>query len=458
MNLSVGIVGGGISGLAVGYYLVKAGLNVSIYEKEGRVGGKIYTKREGGYIFDIGANTGLETTPLLPFLYKEIDIENRVAYASNLSKNRYILKDGELSKLPMTPLEFLGTNLFSSRAKVRLLCDLVIGRGEGEESIAEFVKRRIGEEFLHYAINPFVAGVYAGSPDKLSVKYAFPKLYELEQRYRSLFLGTILGARERKKRAEKSKITSRIFSFEGGMSTLPEVLAEKIKDKIKINCEIVGIKKENFKYRFIIKGREEAKELFDKVIIAVPTYEAAKLIEEFDSVLSMLMLEVEYPPVAVVNVVFKDDEVGFKGKGFGFLVPEIEKRQILGTLFNSYMFDGRVPEGQILFTTFVGGSRQPELVMKKDDELIKMVLSELKRIMFIKNDPVAVEVKKWERAIPQYNLGYGKLIDAIENFENGSRDILFCANFRGGIALADCIKNARVVADRLIFQIHSRSV
>lgn len=458
MNLNIGIVGAGISGLAVGYYLANAGLNVSIFEKESRVGGKIYTKREGGYIFDIGANTGLESTPLLPLLYKEINIENRVVYASGISQNRYILKSGKLSKLPMTPLEFLGTNLFSRRAKVRLLYDLVIGRGKAEESVAEFVRRRIGNEFLHYAINPFVSGVYAGSPEKLSVKYAFPKLYELERKYRSLLLGTILGARERKKRAEKSKISSRIFSFEKGMSTLPEVLATKLKDKVKLNCEVIGIKKDGFKYSFIIRGEGKTKELFDKVIIAVPAYEAAKLIEEYEPTLSKLMVEVEYPPVAVINVVYKGDDVGFEGKGFGFLVPEIEKSQILGTLFNSYMFEGRVPVGQTLFTTFVGGSRQSELVSKKDDELIKIVLSELRRIMSIKSKPVVVEVKKWYRAIPQYNLGYGKLIDAIDNFENKERNILFCANYRGGIALADCIKNARGVADRLIFQVHTGSI
>jgi len=458
MSVEVGIIGGGISGLLVGYYLTVNGCDVSIYEAEDRVGGKIRTLRQDGYIFDTGANSGLESTPLLPELCESVGILDDVRYASDLSRNRYIYKEGKLIKLPMTITDFVRTDLFSKGAKLRLLCDLAIGRGVAEESVAEFVKRRIGNEFLDYAINPFVAGVYAGSPERLSVKYAFPKLYKLEERYRSLLLGTILGARERRKRAEKSKIAAQIFSFKNGMSQLPEVLSEILKDKIWLNSKITRIIREDNKYYLFAEVKGRLDKAFDKIVIAVPAYEAANLVMRYDEGLSELMKKVEYPPVAVVNMVFREQDMGFKERGFGFLVPEKEKRRILGTLFNSYMFEGRVPEGQVLLTSFVGGSRQPELVCMEDTELIDIVLKELRDILSIKGAPLITLVKKWSKAIPQYNLGYGELLSAINNFEDRHEGIFFCANYKGGIALADCVMSAHSLANRLLLQVHCRGI
>lgn len=451
----IGIIGAGISGLTVGYYLNKAGLEVRIYEAEGGAGGKLKTERRDGYIVDIGPNTALETTPLFRELFQELQIEDKVLYASDTSQNRYILRSNILHNLPMKPVEFLNTKLFSTRAKFRLMREPFIGRSKKEESVAEFVVRRIGKEFLDYAINPFVAGVYAGKPEKLSVRYAFPKLYRLEERYGSLILGSIRGAKERKERAEKAKIESRIFSFRGGMQHFPDVMAASLDGLIKVKAPAKRIYFDKKKYIIQFENKEIEDEVFDLIIISTPAYNASSLIAGFAPALASHLDSIEYPPVAVVVTAYRIEDLGFKEKGFGFLVPEIEKRAILGTLWNSYMFDKRAPENYVLFTTFIGGSRQPELAMKSDEELLLIVSSELLAIMGIHAKPEMVCIKKWPRAIPQYTLGYGAVLNAIEEFRNAHPGVYICANYIGGIALGDCIMSARRVADAIIFQVHA---
>jgi len=370
MRKKIGIIGAGISGLTVGYYLKKAGFEVRIYEAEGSAGGKLKTEKKDGYIIDIGPNTALETTPLFRELFEELRIENKVLYASSTAQNRYILRGGKLNNLPMKPMEFLRTRLFSTSAKLRLMMEPFIGRGKKEESIAEFVIRRIGKEFLNYAINPFVAGVYAGRPESLSVRYAFPKLYRLEERYRSLIIGSIRGARERKRRAEKAKIESRIFSFRGGMELFPATLAGVFGKSLTLNAPAKKLFKDKDKYVIQFENNAVNDEIFDLIILSTPAYDAGALVAESAPMLASSLTSIEYPPVAVVVTVYKENEPGFREKGFGFLVPEIEQRKILGTLWNSYMFEDRSPAEYVLFTTFIGGSRQPELALQSDEELL----------------------------------------------------------------------------------------
>ena len=190
---------------------------------------------ENGYLFDRGPNSGLDTTPIIMQLVNELGLQNEIVFASKIGNKRYILRDNQLHPLPINPPALLKTKLFSSRAKLRLLMEPFIGRSNDGfyESIAEFVKRRLGTEFLDYAINPFVAGVYAGNPEELSVKSAFPKLYALEEKYGGLIVGSIKSIRERRNRAEKSKQSAKMFSFINGMQVLPTALAGSLGDHVK---------------------------------------------------------------------------------------------------------------------------------------------------------------------------------------------------------------------------------
>ncbi|MCZ7615365.1 MAG: protoporphyrinogen oxidase [Ignavibacteriaceae bacterium] len=201
-NKKIVIIGAGISGLTTAYLLFKEGYDVIVLEQKDKVGGSIETVSADGFLFDRGPNSGLETTPLIQQLVKDLNLEDQFVYANREGNKRYILRNGQLHALPMSPPAFFKTELFSGKAKLRLFAEPFIGRSKDGyyQSIAEFVTRRLGKEFLDYAINPFVAGVYAGRPEDLSVKSAFPKLYALEEEYGGLIMGTIKSIRKRKKK------------------------------------------------------------------------------------------------------------------------------------------------------------------------------------------------------------------------------------------------------------------
>src|SRR5438067_4403549 len=213
---SVAIIGGGITGLTAAFRLRQQNVPVTLYEAGQRVGGVIQTLRQDGYLAEFGPNSILETSPKIASLIRDLGLESRRLYSDPGADNRYLVRGGKPVLLPGSPVAFLGTKLFSTGAKLRLLKEPFIRRAPEtpEESLAQFVVRRLGQEFLDYAINPFVAGVYAGDPARLSIKHAFPKLHALEQRYGSLILGQFLGASERKKRGEASKQNAKKISFD----------------------------------------------------------------------------------------------------------------------------------------------------------------------------------------------------------------------------------------------------
>ncbi len=438
MKNSAIIIGAGISGLTTAFFLKKNGLNVTVLESESEVGGTMKSKRINGYLVEYGPNSALETTPLFKEIIDEVGISNEMVYANETANKRYILKEGKLHLLPMKPPEFFKSKLWSLPlwslpAKLRIMLEPFHGRAKNptgdpfwEESVAQFVRRRLGKEFLDYTINPFVAGVYAGDPEKLGVRSAFPRLYALEEKYGGLIVGTIKGARERKKRAEKSKITARLFSFTDGMGTLPKAIANYLGDSIVLNAKVKSIKKDSdgFRIEFEKDGKVE-NVTSNIVVVSTPAYVASELIKELSAELSETLNKIYYPPVTEVVFGYKKEMVGIEPDGFGFLVPEKENRKILGTLWSSTIFPNRAPEGYVELTTFVGGTRQPELALKSDDELIKIVNDELKDIMKVSGEPEFIWISKWEKAIPQYNIGHLKIMASIDEFERENQIRVF---------------------------------
>ena len=302
------VLGAGISGLTQAYLLNKEGYDVTVIEKKIVAGGSMESIKEHGYLFDRGPNSGLETTPLIGQLVEELNLQDQLIYANKAGNKRYILKNNELIPLPMKPQDFLRTNLFSAKAKVRVLAEPFIGRSKDGyyQSISAFVIRRLGKEFLDYAINPFVAGVYAGNPDNLSVKSAFPKLYRLEEKYGGLIVGTIKSMKERKQRAEKSKQSAKMFSFKDGMQVLPKTIANHLGEKVILDAEVVSIQKTNNGYsvKFDQKGNIKSIDC-DIVISTIPAYSASKLFNHFDEGVAKHFDEIFYPPVLVLYLVYQ---------------------------------------------------------------------------------------------------------------------------------------------------------
>lgn len=447
------VIGAGISGLTTAFWAREFGWEVTVLEAAPVPGGTMRTKREDGWMVETGPNSALETSPVFGEMFRLLGIEAERWYANSESDKRYILRDGELHPLPMSPGLFLKTRLWTTKGKLRLLKEPFVGRAAREETIAEFVERRLGREFLDYAINPFVAGVFAGNPEQLSVRSAFPKLYALEEKYGGLIKGMIGGARERKKRAEVAKDRARMFSFAGGMQFFPDAIAGHLGDAIRYNAHVVRIAPQGVASgtaeRFRVDLADGQSFAADAVVVGVPAYAAAELLRPFAPALAPMLGQVYYPPVAEIFLGFRDAQCSRPLDGFGYLIPAVERRKILGTIWSSVIFPNRAPARHFALTTFVGGSRQPELLKCDDAALLRMVLAELESIMGVTGAPVYSHIERWDHAIPQYNIGHQKTVDAILDCERQHPGLYICSNYRGGIAVGDCVMNGKKTAERL---------
>ena len=462
----VAVVGAGMSGLAAAFWLGRAGVDVRIFEREATAGGTMRTIRDGPWLVETGPNSALETTPLFAELFAALDLQEQHLYADPASDRRYILRGGTLHALPMSPPAFLKTPLWSLPAKLRLLKEPFIGRARVEESVAAFVRRRLGQEFLDYAINPFVAGVYAGDPEELSVRAAFPKLYRLEDRYGGLIRGMLLGARERKRRAETAKDRARMFSFRDGMQVFPAALQGVLGERLELSTPVESItlseeEKAGVPAEFRLSCRHQGglvHHTAQAVVISTPARAASALLAGMAPDASGVLGRIVYPPVAEVFLGYRAEQCPRPLDGFGFLVPAREGRNILGTIWSSALFPGRAPAGHIALTSFVGGSRQPALLELSDAELLRLVRDDLQSIMGIQGEPVVHRIARWERAIPQYTMGYQEILDGLERCEREVPGLFFCANFRGGIAVGDCLMSAKNVSGRVREYVHTHSV
>jgi oxygen-dependent protoporphyrinogen oxidase len=447
------IIGAGISGLTTAYLLFKEGYDVVVLEQKDNVGGSIETVDAKGFLFDRGPNSGLETTPLIRQLVKELNLTDQFVYANREGNKRYILKNGQLHALPMSPPAFFKTELFSGKAKLRLLAEPFIGRSKDGyyQSIAEFVTRRLGKEFLDYAINPFVAGVYAGKPEELSVKSAFPKLYALEEEYGGLIIGTIRSIRKRKKSKEVSKQSAKMFSFKDGMKVLPEAITEMLGNRVSIGVEVTSVRRTaegNYGVTFR-DGKQNLTLLADIVLSTVPAYKAAELFGHFDNELIKHLNEVYYPPVMVLYLVYEKSAVGQALDGFGFLIPEKEEKSFLGAIWSSVIFPNRSDETKAAFTLFIGGSRDAGFIDDVEQMVIDRSRREFELIMKIGAEPILISKRLWPKAIPQYNLGYVEHENFFDHFEKKNKGIVLGGNYRGGISVGDCIKNSELVANKI---------
>lgn len=450
VDCEVMVIGAGISGLTAAYKLVQRGVEVEVIEATLRAGGVIGTERRDGLLYERGPNSILDIGSFIDELLGELGILNERVDVSATAANRFIVRGGRLITLPSTPFAFLMTPLFSPASKLRLLREPFVARApaDAEESVADFVRRRLGREFLDYAVEPFVAGVYAGDPSQLSVAAAFPRLHRLESRYGSLIKGQILGARERGKTGGKARHVAPSFSFRDGLQTLTDALARGVR-KLTTGIRAVEIRREADGAIAVTveRGGELAEKRAKAVVLSVPADCAAALLQGVAPDAARALDEIPYAPLVSVVHGYRRDDVMHPLDGFGALAPRVEKRRILGTLFSSSLFEGRAPDGTVLFTTFVGGQREPELVLRPEEELADIVHQELAEFMGARGAPVFRAVTRWPRAIPQYTLGHLERIRRVEQAQQALPGLYLCASYRGGVSVADCIESGQKTAD-----------
>lgn len=454
MTKPVAILGAGITGLTAAFYLKRAGIPVVVYECSNRAGGAIQSTREDGYLAESGPNTILETSPRIAQLIRDAGLESRRMGASSAPETRYLVRYGRAIALPESPLGFLRTDLFSWKAKLALLREPFLPkRRDGvEESVADFVTRRLGREYLDQAIDAMVGGVYAGDPSRLSVAQAFPKLAELEQKYGSLIKGSILGAHERNKWGEISKDRAPKFSFDEGLQVLPDALAVFLGESIQLNTLVTEILQESSGWKLSLQSKgEESLSEHSAVIYAGTAYRLSEMKVELESTSLDLtpFSEIRYPPVASVVLGFKQDEVVHPCQGFGVLIPKIEGFKILGTIFSSSLFPNRSPAGHITLTSYIGGERYPELALLPPEKIYALVEDDLQRLFGVKGEPTFRHCAIYPKAIPQYNLGYGRYQELMDQIEERVPQFYFAGNYRHGISLSDSILSGCKIAERV---------
>ena len=460
---SVAIIGAGITGLTAAFYLKRQGVPVTVYEAGGRVGGVIQSIRKDGFLAEFGPNTILETSPKIAQLVRDAGLESRKLATDPNAEARYVVRYGRPIEMPGSPLGFFTTPLFTAMAKLAVLREPFIKpRRDGvEESIGQFVVRRFNHEFLDHAIDALVAGIYAGDPHKLSLPHAFPKLKALEDNYGSMIKGQIFGARDRKKSGEVAKDRAAKFSFDEGLQVLPDELARQLGDSLKLNAPVTKLTQTSNGWRVTTAGGEAE---FGAVIYCGTAYRLAELeiIGGRAALPRSLEIgaaqqrrpteafsEISYPPVASVVLGFRREDVAHSCQGFGMLIPKIEGFKILGTIFSSALFPNRAPAGHLNLTSYIGGARYPELASLPPEKLVEVVLADLRVLLGVKGKPTFVHTAFWPKAIPQYNVGYGKYRDLLNDLEGKMPNLFFAGHYRDGVSLGDSIVSGINIAERV---------
>jgi len=443
MTKNIAIIGAGITGLTAAFYLKKAGIPVTIFEKNDRVGGVMQSFSQDGFVFEQGPNSGvlsnIEMVNLLDDLKDDLELE----IGQPAAKKRLIWQNGHWEALPSGLWSALKTPLFTWKDKFRILGEPFRSKGtKPDETVAAMVKRRLGSSFLDYAIDPFISGIYAGNPDYLVTQYALPKLYQLEQDYGSFIKGAFKKAKI-PKTADDKRITKEIFSIKGGLNNLPKALAEKIgKKQIVLNQKELTVRRENGQFKINNQS-------FTHVINTVRADYLSGLYpflkpEELTNITNL-----QYAPVVEIGIGYHHWK-GADINAFGGLVPMVEHKNILGLLFMSTLFPGRAPHNGAIFTLFIGGSKKPELTELSESKLLDIVKKDFIEMMQLSDfKPDMIHIKHYKKAIAQYGADSRERLEAINRIESSYKGLILAGSIRDGVGIADRVKQAKTIADKL---------
>ncbi len=452
MNIKsdVTIIGAGLTGLSLAYFLKKAGKSVTIIEKNKHIGGVIQTFEKEGFTYETGPNTGVLSHGETVELFEDLKEDCSLEIANPQANNRWIWKKNKWNNLPANPHTFLSSTLFTAKDKWNICLEPFRKKGTNpEETLADMVRRRLGESFLDYAVDPFISGIYAGDPEKLVTKYALPKLYNLEQKYGSFIGGSHKKAKEPKTETEK-KATRKVFSVEGGLGQLINALCNKIGEENIFTHSETTIKKENDNYISHVSTDSETVIIESKhVVSTIGGYALPKILPFLNEIQLQDITNVNYAPVTQVIVAYNNWN-GKKLDAFGGLIPTKENKNVLGILLTGSLFKNRKPEDGALLSVYLGGIKKPDLIHLSDEEITTLVLNEVKDLLNSSDTPEFVKIFRHEKAIPQYEASSKQRFEAIDKIQKENPGLILAGNIRNGIGMSDRIKQAKDISEKIL--------
>jgi oxygen-dependent protoporphyrinogen oxidase len=459
----IAIIGAGISGLSTAHAIQRqaaaTGIAVEIVllEKKDRIGGKIWSLKENGFLCEWGPNGFLDNKPMTLELCDRLGIRDRLLRSSDNARKRFIYSEGVLHRLPENGPSFLRSSLISWPGKARLAGEMLVPprRGEGDESLADFARRRLGSEALDKLIAPMVAGIFAGDPETMSLKSCFPRINELEREYGGLIKAMVKLARKKKAEIREGKAVASaagpggiLTSFRDGIQELTDGTAAALGGEVRTDAGVVGIlpRKEGFELHLEDGGTLDA----DIVVSAAPAHALAVMTSETLPSLAEILNQIPYAPMNVVCFGYQRQKIARDLDGFGYLIPRKEGKSILGTLWDSSIFPHRAPEGHVLLRSMMGGATNPGAIDLTESEVKARVMADLEEIMGIDVEPDFVRIFRHRQAIPQYTVGHGKRLLALDDRLGGTPGLFLTGNAFSGVGLNDCVNSSNQIAARVV--------
>ena len=450
------IIGGGISGLAAAHRVLelKPAAQVTILEASSRLGGTIHTEFRDGFLVERGPDSFISEKPQAVELAKRLGLESRLIETNEKYRRSFIVRNGRLRPVPegfqlLAPSRmwpFITSDIFSLTGKARMAADLFLPRknanGTTDESLASFVRRRLGVEALDRMAQPMVGGIYTADPETLSLRATLPRFLEMEREHRSLILAMLRTGRAQKSGTSGARY-SLFLSFDRGVQVLVDAVTRINADfRVKTRAQRV-----TFDQGWTITTDKDEVFKADAVCLAVPAYVAASLLT---GELADKLRLIRYASTATINFGYRRAAIAHPLNGFGFVVPFIEKRSLIACTFSSVKFSGRAPDGHVLLRAFAGGALQPEMFALDESELATRVEADLRELLGINEAPLFVEVSKWERSMPQYEVGHLDRVNEIENLVNKLPGLTLAGNSYRGAGIPDCIRSGESAAETLV--------
>ncbi|SDZ81905.1 protoporphyrinogen oxidase [Desulfuromusa kysingii] len=465
----IAIVGAGISGLATAYAIEQQAkraefeVETLVIEKESRTGGKILSVKDNGYLCEWGPNGFLDNKPMTLDLCWQLQIEDQLLRSDDNARKRFIYADKILHQMPENGPAFLKSKLISWPGKFRLAAELVIPKRVpgGDETLAEFGRRRLGEEALNKLISPMVSGIFAGNPETMSLKSCFPRIYELEQDYGGLIKAMLRLAKKKRAEVKAGKAVASaagpggvLTSFQGGIQELTDGVAAALSGTVLTGHGVVRIQQKQGGISLRLDDGQEHD--VDMVVTAAPAYAVAEMLDELNDKSSKILRQIPYATMNVVCFGYQKERIAFDLNGFGYLIPKAEGCHTLGTLWDSSIFANRAPEGKVLLRSMMGGAANMTAIEFSEDEVKARTMSDLKQIMGINCEPEFIKIFRHRHAIPQYISGHAQRLLELESSLQDSPDLILTGNAFYGVGLNDCVNAANKAAEKVVARLQAR--